>query len=57
MHTYEAVNGNVLYPKHVRKENISDPLVGEKSRYSELFWFPFSRTDTEYGEIQSISPF
>ena len=58
---HEAVNGNVLYVKHARKENmptqVSDPLLGEKSRYSELLWSAFSRTGTEYGEIQSISPF
>ena len=29
----------------------------EKCSYSELFWSAFSRIRTEYGEIQSISPY
>ena len=29
----------------------------EKCPYSELFWPLFSRIRTEYGEIQSISPY
>ena len=56
IYIYE-VNGNVLYIKHARKQNIYDPLLGQKSRYSELFWSAFSRTGTEYGEIKGISPF
>ena len=31
--------------------------LGEKCPYSEFFWSIFSRTWTEYGEIQSISPY
>ena len=29
----------------------------EKCTYSELFWSAFSRNQTEYGEIQRISPY
>ena len=29
----------------------------EKYPYSELFWSAFSRIRTEYGELQSISPY
>ena len=29
----------------------------KKCPYSELFWSAFSRNWTEYGEIQSISPY
>ena len=31
--------------------------MGKKCPYSELFWSAFSRIQTEYGEIRSISPY
>ena len=31
--------------------------MGKKCPYSELLWSAFSRIQTEYGEIRSISPY
>ena len=36
---------------------LSRTSLRKKCPYSELFWLAFSRIRTEYGEIQSISPY
>ena len=38
------------------RKNVNPPLH-KKCPYLDLFWSAFSRIQTEYGEIQSISPY
>ena len=46
----------VVVLKNCEPELSYIPLL-KKCPYSELFWFVFSCNQTEYGEIQSISPY
>ena len=45
------------YEKFIRMIELGAISLREKCPYSELFWSAFSRIQTEYGEIRSISPY
>ena len=46
-----------LCMKGLNFQGSSKLTLRKKCQYSELFWSTFSRNRTEYGEIQSISPY
>ena len=64
---YAVIFERVLNPplrsftKHLLGTLVHDKLgvviLRKKCLYSELFWSVFSRIRTDYGEIQSISPY